>query len=145
MWCCSAQKYTVVAIRINIPMKVNQFELTICASAANKFTEILSNKVLEGTVSRDFWAFFLLKIFDLGPIWTDENGFANLFIFAKIFAKNVCPRSRWLRGHPIFKRCNRISSPKRKISRNNFCRLYGALVESFNPKKMVENIVTLSL
>ena len=34
-----------------------------------------------------FHRFFLLKRFDLGPtsIWTGENGFANFFVFAKIF------------------------------------------------------------
>ena len=31
-----------------------------------------------------------------------KNGFANFFVFAKIvFAKNVCPRSGWLRGHNV--------------------------------------------
>ena len=49
------------------------------------------NLGLEGTVSRDFWPFlFLLKRFDLGPIWTGENGFTHFFVFAKIFAKNMC-------------------------------------------------------
>ena len=43
--------------------------------------------------------FFLLKRFDLGPIWTGKNGFANFFVFAKIFAKNVCPRSQQIRWH----------------------------------------------
>ena len=28
---------------------------------------------------------FLLKRFDLGPIWTGENGFVNFFVFTKIF------------------------------------------------------------
>ena len=43
-------------------------------------------------MSQDFWRFFLPKRFDLGPIWTDKNGFANFFIFAKIFSESVCPR-----------------------------------------------------
>ena len=30
---------------------------------------------------------------------SSENGFANFFVFAKIFAKNVCPRS--LCGHRV--------------------------------------------
>ena len=55
--------------------------------------------VLIGTVSRDFWPFFCLKSFGLGPIWTGENSFANFFAFANIFVKNVCPRSCWLRWH----------------------------------------------
>ena len=33
-----------------------------------------------------------------------------------IFSKICCPRSRWLRWHPIFKLCDRISPRKRKIS-----------------------------
>ena len=52
----------------------------------------------KGTVSRDFRPFFL-KRFDLGKICLGENGLVNFFVFAKIFPKNVCPRSRWLRGH----------------------------------------------
>ena len=39
---------------------------------------------------------FLLKRFDLGPIWTGENGFANIFVFSKILtqsSKIACPRS----------------------------------------------------
>ena len=35
----------------------------------------------------------------LGPIWTGKNGFANCFVFAKIFSwKNVC-RGCWLHWH----------------------------------------------
>ena len=55
--------------------------------------------VLIGTVSRDFWPFFCLKSFGLGPIWTGKNSFANFFVFANIFVKNVCPRSCWLHWH----------------------------------------------
>ena len=40
---------------------------------------------LKGTVSQD-----------LGPIWTGKIGSANFFIFAKIFAKNVCQHSQRL-------------------------------------------------
>ena len=36
-----------------------------------------------------FSTFILLKTFDLGPIWTDKNAFANLFVFVKIFHRNV--------------------------------------------------------
>ena len=43
------------------------------------------NVPVKVTVSRDLWLFFLLKRFDLGPIWTDKNGLADFFIFAKIF------------------------------------------------------------
>ena len=45
-------------------------------------------------LSLSYIVFFLLKRFDLGPIWTDKKGFANLFVFTKIFAKKVCPRSQ---------------------------------------------------
>ena len=54
---------------------------------------------LKGTVSRYFWLFFWLKRLDLGPIWTGKNDFANFFVFAKIFTKNVCPYSQQLPGH----------------------------------------------
>ena len=53
-------------------------------------SQITLPPVLNGTVSRVFWPFFFLKGFDLGPIWTGKNGFANSFVFAKIFVKNVC-------------------------------------------------------
>ena len=37
-----------------------------------------------------------------GPrIWEGTNSFANFFVFAKIFAKNVCPRSCWLRWRTV--------------------------------------------
>ena len=49
--------------------------------------------MFKGTVSRDVWPFFLLKRFDLCPLWTDKNS------FAKKFAKNVCLRSQRLRRH----------------------------------------------
>ena len=44
---------------------------------------------------------FLLKRFDLGPIWTGENSFMNYFFFAKIFAKNRCLRSQRLRRYCV--------------------------------------------
>ena len=40
----------------------------------------------KGTMSRDFRLFFIKKL-HLGPIWTGINGFANIFAFAKLFAK----------------------------------------------------------
>ena len=43
------------------------------------------------------WHFFAQKIRP-GP---HMNGFANFFVFAKIFAKNVCPRSQRLRWHGV--------------------------------------------
>ena len=56
---------------------------------------------LTGTVSQDFLSFVLLKRFDLGPIWTGKNSFANFFVFAKIFAKNMCLRSCCLCWHCV--------------------------------------------
>ena len=32
------------------------------------------------------------------PIWTGKNGFAKSFVFASIFAKNVCLCCTWVRG-----------------------------------------------
>ena len=63
------------------------------------YIDTVQNVCLKGTVSQDFLTFFWLKRFDLGPIWTGKNGFANFFVFAKILAKNVCPRSK--REHPV--------------------------------------------
>ena len=54
------------------------------------------------TVSRDFSPiFFGLKRFYLGPVWIGKNSFANFFVFAKIFTKNVCPHSQRLHWHPF--------------------------------------------
>ena len=50
--------------------------------------------IKKGQCNEIFDHFFVLRqIFDLGPIWTGKNGFANYFVFSKIFEKNVCPRS----------------------------------------------------
>ena len=38
---------------------------------------------LKGSVSRDFCPFFLVERFNLGPIWTGKNEYANLFVFFK--------------------------------------------------------------
>ena len=48
-----------------------------------------------------FLTVFLLKRFNFGPIWTGENRFAKLFVFVKIFATIVCPRSHWLWWHSV--------------------------------------------
>ena len=55
---------------------------------------------VKGTVLRNVWP-FLLKSFDLGPIWTGKNVFANFFVFARIFAKSVCPHSQRLRQYGV--------------------------------------------
>ena len=50
-------------------------------------TGLAGRLLLKGTVSRDFRPFFYLKFrpSHLGPIWIVKNGFANFFVFAKIF------------------------------------------------------------
>ena len=53
-------------------------------------------KNLKGQCHEIFDNFFLLKRFDLGPIWTGKNCFANFFFFSKIFLKNVCLHSQLL-------------------------------------------------
>ena len=58
----------------------------------------LATKIrVKGTVSRHFRHFF----WSITPpgLWTGNNGFTNLFVSAKIFAKNVCPCCPWLGGH----------------------------------------------
>ena len=44
----------------------------------------------------------------------------NLKISKESIQKIGCPRSRWLRWHPIFELCHRISPQKRKILWNRF-------------------------
>ena len=57
-----------------------------------------------------------------------------------IFSKICCPRSRWLRWHPI----EYCISVKTKNFAKPFLPVY--MIESFKPKKtMVENLVKLSL
>ena len=59
-------------------------------------------KVLQQAQCHDiFYHFFWLKRLDLDPIWTGKNDFANFFVFAKIFAKNMCPCSQQLRRHRV--------------------------------------------
>ena len=62
------------------------------------YSHILQKGLKRGTVSGVLCQFVLLNRFDLGPIWTGENGFANFFVFVKIFAKNVC---QWLCRHCV--------------------------------------------
>ena len=67
------------------------------------FAEIF--KLLKGECHKIF-TFFLLKRFDLGPKWTDKNGFANFFDFSEDIhsqsLKIACQRSCWLRGYTTF-------------------------------------------
>ena len=78
----------------------------------------VARALFKGTVSRNVCHFWPKRFF-LGPKWTDRNGWVNFFVFAKILAENMCPRSlRRLHGLTIFELYDRISSRKRKSSRN---------------------------
>ena len=46
-------------------------------------------RMLKGTVSRDFRQFFWLKRFDLGPLLRGKNGFAKFFVYSEIFARKA--------------------------------------------------------
>ena len=43
----------------------------------------------------EFFDTFFIKNLYPGPIWKGKNCFTKCFVFAKIFSKNLCPRSRW--------------------------------------------------
>ena len=58
-------------------------------------------KQVKGTVSRDFRHSFYKQKLLLGTIWTGKNSFAKFFVFAKKFAKNVCPHSPCLCWHGV--------------------------------------------
>ena len=66
-----------------------------------KLNAKVANFALKGQCQEIFGTLFIKKNYhcQLGPIWT--NGFAIFFIFEKIFAKNVCPRSQRLCGHRV--------------------------------------------
>ena len=53
-----------------------------------KRTKRCREQTLKGTVSQDFWPFFGLKDYPR-PHINSKNGFANFFIFAKIFDRKV--------------------------------------------------------
>ena len=46
--------------------------------------------LLKGQCHKIYDHFFLLKIFNLGPIWTGKNNFANFIVFAKKFLQKTC-------------------------------------------------------
>ena len=64
---------------------------------ANLFTLRQADNALKGKCHEIVDHFIFLKSFDMGPIWTGKNGFANFIVFAK----NVCPPSQRLRGHGV--------------------------------------------
>ena len=66
------------------------------------FSRTYFDFVVTGTVSRDFLHLFLNQKHHLGPIWTcRQKRFAEILVFAKIFAKNASPRSQGLRGQRV--------------------------------------------
>ena len=76
---------------------------------------LLNTFLVKGTVIFDH---FLLKRFDLGPIWTEKNDFAH-------FREHLCENE--------------------KFRETVFACSYGAQVEFFYQKKSVKNLVTLSI
>ena len=88
---------------------------------------------------------FLRKRFDLGPIWTGENGFASFFVFAKIFDRKVQKSRVRVVNDNADKVFLRISSRKQKILLNRFCLFIWSTGGVFFYEKNIENLVTLSL
>ena len=78
---------------------------------------------------------FLLKRFDLGPIWTGENGFASFFVFAKIFDRKVQKSRVRVVNDNADKVFLRISSRKQKILLNRFCLFIWSTGGVFSCKK----------
>ena len=75
-----------------LPAAFSVFPCGCCVFAGGllltwEVTGLAGRLLLKGTVSRDFRPFFYLKFrpSHLGPIWIVKNGFANFFVFAKIF------------------------------------------------------------
>ena len=98
---------------------------------------VLILKILKGQCHEVFETVFFKKTLPV-PVWKGNKVYAKFFLFTKIFAINVCQRSRWLlrhrqqtlkvfsqsfkgtirrkstlniwkRGHVIFELCDRIS------------------------------------
>ena len=90
-----------------------------CHCITNGFTIykkrfLLRSIFFKGTVSQDF-VFFLFDQKNSrtrAPLWTGKNGFANFLIFSKIFAKNVCPHSCWLRRQCVSVVINHADTPQ---------------------------------
>ena len=71
---------------------------------------------LKGTVSRDFRPLFFCLKDSPHMNWTGKNGFANIFVFAKIFyrilsqnKKISSPCCRWQRRHANFLKVRKFS------------------------------------
>ena len=77
---------------------------------------------LKGTVSWDFRHIFIKKL-HLDPVWrARQKRFREIFRFHKIFAKNMCPRSRWLCWHSADTCRNSRWLPEHDVGVvNNYC------------------------
>ena len=84
-------------------------------SFIHSFKVMPQSKNERDSVTR-FFTLFIHKFY-LGPNWTDKNGFAKLFVFSKIFDKNVCLRSHGLRGHDVGKLWRLLTDFKGTIRR----------------------------
>ena len=87
---------------------------------------------LAGTVSRDFLPlFFCLKDSIWSPYEQAETVWRNFYYFVNIFAKKVCLRSRWLRGHANFELNNWWFREIEKVRVTVLACSYGAQIECF--------------
>ena len=93
-------------------------QATFCNRNKNGLTKFLQ---LKGQCHESFYHFFLLKRFDLGPIWTGKNCFAKFFVFVEIFDRKVQKSGVCVVVDYSDPRFSRISLRKRKSSRNHFC------------------------
>ena len=60
-----------------------------------KYSTVEVVKVLKGQGHKIFFYVLLIR-FDLCPIWTGKNGFANFIVFVRYSRKHVSAYSRWL-------------------------------------------------
>ena len=65
--------------------KLSNRKRVLCWSIHEYIISLRSHETRLKGQCHEIFAPFLLKRFDLGPIWTGKNGFANFFVFAKIF------------------------------------------------------------
>ena len=76
--------------------------------------------MLKGQYHKIFDQFFGSKDLTWAPYEQAKNGFANVFVFAKIFSKNVCPHSQRLTLTPDYRTLRSNISAKTK----NFAKLF---------------------
>ena len=93
-----------------------------------------------------FGILFLLKRFDLGPIWTDKNDLRNVFVFAKLFDR----KARKIRLRAVLVSSESLISrlyPRKQIFQQNYFSLLIRCPDGFDSwnKKLSKNLVTLPL